>query len=124
MPAKPRIEISHPARTAAFIYGGLSVAASVAFFLVTTFVAGYPLVARYGGAAWIFLLIMIVLMPIVIPRVQKRAKKRTDTPAPGSGEPMVACPIEPVACPIDVPTPQLGDVPQACPVDVPTTDEQ
>jgi nitrate/nitrite transporter NarK len=97
LPASRRTEIAHPARTAAFIYGGISVAGAVGFFLVTTFVAGYPAVARYGGAAWIFLLMMIVLMPIVIPQVQKRAKKRPGLPGPGSGDQASesgACPME------------------------------
>ena len=118
MPVRPRTEIAHPAGTAAFIYGGISVAAAVAFFLVTTFVAGYPAVARYGGAAWIFLLMMIVLMPIVIPRVQKRAKKRPEMPETGPGDQAIeagACPVEPLS--------QLADVPQACPIDQPTAAE-
>jgi hypothetical protein len=118
LPARRRTEITHPAGTAAFIYSGISVAAAVAFFLVTTFVAGYPAVARYGGAAWIFLLMMIVLMPIVIPRVQKRAKKRPEMPGTGSGSQAGetgACTVEPL--------PQLGDVPQACPIEEPTAEE-
>jgi hypothetical protein len=107
LPAKPRTEIAHPARTAAFIYGGIAVVAAVAFILVTTFTGDYPLVARYGGAAWIFLLLMIVLMPIVIPRAQKRGKKPPEPPVTGASEPMAACPIEePVACPVDMPTTQ------------------
>lgn len=119
MQAKRRTEIAHPARAAAFVYGGVSVAAAVAFFLVTTLVAGYPAVARYGGAAWIFLLLMIVLMPIVIPRVQKRAKKNPGVLGPGTGDQAG----DPVACPVE-PLPLLGDIPQACPIEVPPSDEQ
>jgi hypothetical protein len=73
-----RYKTSHPGRVAAAIYVGASVTGAVAFFLVTTFVGDYPAVARYGGAAWIFLLLMIVLMPIVIPAVQKRSKPLAD----------------------------------------------
>lgn len=51
------------------IYGGLSLAGALIFWLVTTFAGSYPAVARYGGAVWIFILLMIVLMPFVIPRV-------------------------------------------------------
>ena len=52
------------------IYTGTSFVVALAFWLVTTFTGSYPTVARYGGAAWIFLLMMIVLMPLVIPRVK------------------------------------------------------
>lgn len=58
-------------RIAALIYVGISLLAAATFVLVTTYAGSYPPVARYGGAAWIFLLMMIVLMPFVIPRVRK-----------------------------------------------------
>ena len=58
-------------RIAALIYTGISLLAATVFVLVTTYAGSYPAVARYGGAAWIFLLTMIVLMPFVIPRVRK-----------------------------------------------------
>ncbi len=58
-------------RIAALIYTGISSLAAAVFILVTTYIGSYPPVARYGGAAWIFLLLMIVLMPFVIPRVRK-----------------------------------------------------
>ncbi len=57
---------------AAVIYAGCSFVAGLIFWLVTTFTGSYTHVARWGGAAWIFLLFMIVLMPIVIPRVKGR----------------------------------------------------
>jgi len=72
---------------AAFIYTGASILAALAFWLVTTFVGPYPVVARYGGAIWVFILMMIVLMPIVIPRV--RRQDRTEAEAcdiPGASE--------------------------------------
>ena len=59
-------------RIAALIYMGISLTAAAIFVLVTTYVGSYPAVARYGGAAWVFILLMIVLMPLVIPRVKKR----------------------------------------------------
>ena len=58
-------------RLAALIYTGISLVAAILFVVATTLAGGYPAVARYGGAAWIFLLTMIVLMPFVIPRVRK-----------------------------------------------------
>lgn len=77
MPAERSTEsakISRPGRVAFLIYGGASFVGAAAFFLVTTFTGSYPAVARYGGAAWVFLLMMIILMPIVIPRVKAKAK--------------------------------------------------
>ncbi|MBI4186368.1 MAG: hypothetical protein HY530_02535 [Chloroflexi bacterium] len=54
----------------AIIYTGISVLAA-GLFLVAT-MNGYSLVERFGGAGWIFLLAMIILMPIVTPLVKKR----------------------------------------------------
>jgi Na+/melibiose symporter-like transporter len=51
-----------------------SFAVALVFWLVTTFTGEYTPVARWGGAAWIFLLVMIVLMPIVIPRMKRRQR--------------------------------------------------
>ncbi|MBI2166017.1 MAG: hypothetical protein HYU29_06395 [Chloroflexi bacterium] len=53
------------------IYTSMALLVSGAFLGIT--VAGdYTWVARAGGAAWVFGLSMIVLMPIVIPAVKKR----------------------------------------------------
>ena len=41
-------------------------------FLVITLVGDYNWVTRLGGAAWVFLLSMIILMPVVIPLVKKK----------------------------------------------------
>ncbi|MBI2860455.1 MAG: hypothetical protein HYX91_02980 [Chloroflexi bacterium] len=54
------------------IYTGISLALS-AVFLVLTILGGYTWVARIGGAAWVFMLSMIILMPVVTPMVKKRA---------------------------------------------------
>lgn len=75
MPAKQAPRVAHADRTALLIYGGISAIGALAFWLVTTFIGSYPTVARYGGTAWIFVLLMIVLMPLVIPRVRARAKR-------------------------------------------------
>lgn len=53
------------------IYTGISVVAA-GLFLAVTLAGSYTWVARLGGAAWIFLLLMIVLMPIVTPMVKRR----------------------------------------------------
>lgn len=108
MPAKRKTALAHPTRTAALLYGGLSFLAAVAFLLVTTFTGDYPLVARYGGAAWVFLLLMIILMPVVIPWVQKRGKKPPEPPTVADTEP-------PVSCVIESPPPQTGESRPSCP---------
>jgi uncharacterized membrane protein len=59
-------------RAAALVYTAASFLVALAFWLVTTFMGDYTRVARWGGAAWIFLLMMIVLMPIVIPWMRRR----------------------------------------------------
>jgi hypothetical protein len=58
-------------RLSALIYTGVSLLAGAAFFLVT--LAGdYSWVARVGGAAWVFALCMIILMPTVTPWIRER----------------------------------------------------
>ncbi|MDN5347662.1 MAG: hypothetical protein PWP65_1226 [Clostridia bacterium] len=61
------------ARLSAIIYTSISLAAALLFILLT-YVDGksYPPVARYGGAAWVFILSMIITMPLVIPWAKKR----------------------------------------------------
>ncbi len=57
--------------TSALIYTTISLLTAGAFFGVT--LAGdYTWVARAGGAAWVFGLSMIVLMPIITPAVKRR----------------------------------------------------
>ena len=60
-----------PGLISAFIYLGVALVAS-GIFLAVTIAGHYTWVARAGGAAWIFLLATIILMPIVIPAVRKR----------------------------------------------------
>ncbi|OFV84767.1 MAG: hypothetical protein A2W26_10665 [Acidobacteria bacterium RBG_16_64_8] len=59
---------------AAALYAGTAFIAALTFWGVTTFTGSYSAVARFGGAIWVFILVMIVLMPIVIPRVRNRRK--------------------------------------------------
>jgi len=56
----------------AAIYGGVSLGAAAAFLLVTVLTGEYGWVPRLGGAVWVFVLSMIILMPVVIPRVKSR----------------------------------------------------
>ncbi len=60
----------------AFIYLGIAFLAA-GIFLIITLVGNYTWVARIGGAAWIFLLATIILMPIVIPAMRKRQVKNS-----------------------------------------------
>lgn len=55
----------------AAIYTGISLTAAAIFFAITL-AGSYDWVARIGGASWVFLLSMIVLMPVVTPLVKKR----------------------------------------------------
>lgn len=80
---------SNANRTAALIYGSISIGAAALFFLVTSLTGDYPPVARFGGAVWILLLTLIVTMPIVIPRVRSRLvpARIAGTEQTGAGRP-------------------------------------
>ena len=67
-----RFRAKESGRLAALVYTTLSLAAALAFFLVTILTGDYSWVARVGGAVWVFLLSMIILMPTVTPWVRKR----------------------------------------------------
>ncbi len=56
----------------------LALAGSAAFFAYTTWKGGYTLVARVGGAVWIFTLMMIVLLPLVMPRIKERMRRAVE----------------------------------------------
>ncbi|MBI2288115.1 MAG: hypothetical protein HYY41_05490 [Chloroflexi bacterium] len=55
----------------AIIYTGISLV-DASLFLLATLAGKYTAVERIGGAAWVFLLSMIILMPIVTPLVKKK----------------------------------------------------
>lgn len=68
--------------------------AAAGAFLAATAVAGqYPQVARMGGAGWVFLLSMIILMPTLMPRVRDRLR---ETPRPARKEATMATVKDPV----------------------------
>lgn len=62
----------NPGRLSALIYTSLSVAFAGTFLSVTTLTGDYSWVSRAGGAGWVFLLSMIILMPTVTPWVKAR----------------------------------------------------
>ncbi len=55
----------------AVIYTGISVT-TAGLFLVATLAGEYTLVERIGGAGWVFLLSVIILLPIITPMVKKK----------------------------------------------------
>ena len=55
----------------ALIYTMISLTAA-GLFLVVTILGEYNWVTRIGGAGWVFLLSMIILMPLVTSLVKKR----------------------------------------------------
>jgi hypothetical protein len=50
----------------------VSLAAALAFLLVTILTGDYDWVARLGGSIWIFLLGMIILLPTLMPWLSRR----------------------------------------------------
>lgn len=66
------MKVSRTGFKSAVIYTGISLLASGAFFVVTL-LGNYHWLERLGGAGWVFLLSMIILMPIVTPLVKKRS---------------------------------------------------
>lgn len=55
----------------AVIYTSISLVAA-GIFLAVTLAGEYNWVARIGGAVWVFMLSMIILMPIVTPLVKRK----------------------------------------------------
>ena len=59
------------ATLSAFCYTGISLIVAGAFYLLAS-IADHNAVTRYGGAAWVFILSMIITMPVIIPLIKKR----------------------------------------------------
>jgi hypothetical protein len=56
----------------AVIYTGIALLAAGSFLAATILSGDYDWVARLGGAGWVFLLSMIILMPTITPWVKRR----------------------------------------------------
>jgi cytochrome c biogenesis protein CcdA len=56
----------------ALVYTAVSLLGAGAFLAATILRGDYDWVARLGGAGWVFLLLMIILMPTVTPWVKNR----------------------------------------------------
>jgi len=52
---------------------GIAGAGALAFLLATLVTGDYDWVARLGGAAWVFMLAVIILLPTVMPWVRERS---------------------------------------------------
>ncbi len=64
------------ARSSALIYVPISLGMALLFFLTASLIGGYAAVARVGGAAWVWLLSLIVSMPLVTARVKRRWRSK------------------------------------------------
>jgi hypothetical protein len=64
--------MKNTATLAAAIYTGLSTLAA-GLFLIATISGDYSAVARIGGAVWVFILSMIILMPPVTGIIKKKS---------------------------------------------------
>ena len=62
------------ARVSALWYTGTSLLLVALFSALAKAIGGYPTVAVYGGAVWVFILSMIVTMPLFTSYLKKRHK--------------------------------------------------
>ncbi|HKZ50477.1 MAG TPA: hypothetical protein VJ256_01785 [Dehalococcoidia bacterium] len=69
-----RFKAEQAGRLSVLIYTAASLLAAAVFLAVTMATGDYTWVARIGGAAWVFLLSMIILMPTVTPWVRRRLR--------------------------------------------------
>ena len=77
-----------PARISALIYTAIALTVAGLFLAATTFRGDYTWVARLGGAGWVFLLSMIVIMPTVTPWVKaKLMRAKPDVQGRSAEEP-------------------------------------
>jgi len=58
----------------AVIHSGIPLAGALVFFVVTSTTGDYSWVSRIGGAVWVFLLSMIILMPTLTPLILARVR--------------------------------------------------
>jgi len=68
------MKVERASLISAIVYTSLSLLAVGVFLAAATLKGDYNLAARLGGAAWVFLLSMIILMPTVTPWVKGRMK--------------------------------------------------
>lgn len=54
---------------------GMALVLSVGFYLVTSLTGQYSVLARYGGAAWVLLLTLIIALPVLTPMIKRRYRR-------------------------------------------------
>ena len=64
-----------PGIVAAIIYTSIALVGAGSFLAATSLQGDYDWVARLGGAGWVFLLSMIILMPTITPWVKRRLRR-------------------------------------------------
>ena len=64
-----------PGIVSAVIYTCIALLGAGSFLVATTLSGDYDWVARLGGAGWVFLLSMIILMPTITPWVKRRMRR-------------------------------------------------
>ena len=85
-----RITNDNVSTVSAVVYTAIAAFAAAVLFGVAT-AAGYDWVARIGGAGWIFLLMMVILMPTVPSLLRERAGRETSEASPA--EELVTDPV-------------------------------
>ncbi|MFQ6019506.1 MAG: hypothetical protein ACE5KW_01995 [Dehalococcoidia bacterium] len=70
-----RLKTEQAGRLSAVIYTSVSLLAAGIFLAVTLTTGDYTWLARIGGAAWLFFLSMIILMPTITPWLRKQLAK-------------------------------------------------
>ncbi|HUF54772.1 MAG TPA: hypothetical protein VMR52_13560 [Dehalococcoidia bacterium] len=83
-----RITEANGNTVSAALYTAGSLAAALVFF-AATLAGDYDWVARPGGAAWIFALTMVILMPTVLGIVRERVTGEKAPPTPHDHEAML-----------------------------------
>lgn len=51
---------------------GIALVLGIGFYLVTRLTGQYSVLARYGGAAWVLLLTLIIALPVLTPMIKRR----------------------------------------------------
>ena len=69
--------LQRPGVVSALIYTPAALLAAGIFFGATALSGDYTWIARIGGAGWVFLLAMIILMPTVTPLIKRRLGLRS-----------------------------------------------
>lgn len=92
-----RVSESNVGRVSAALYTAASVAAGILFLLVTSTTGDYSWVSRIGGAVWVSLLVLIILMPTVTPLVRARAASMEERSVEMAKDPVCGMDVEPAS---------------------------